>query len=208
MESSAWLAVIGSGLYHGLNPGMGWPLAVSAGLMGRGQRDLLAALPPLAIGHLAAMLVVLLPFALLTGFIQWQREIRVGAALLIIAVGLVLLIWRRHPRFLARIPPAKLTLWSFAIATAHGAGLMLLPAFYAICGISDTTATAMQNAGSSAALVAILHTLVMICSGGFVAWLVFRWLGLKFLNKSWFNLDVIWALSLVIVGLVSLWTAW
>jgi len=85
-----WLAVVASGLYHGVNPGMGWPLAVSAGLMGRGRRDVAAALVPLAGGHLLAMLVILLPFGLLTGLLDWQREIRIGASLAVIAFGVSL----------------------------------------------------------------------------------------------------------------------
>ena len=93
-----WLAVVASGLYHGINPGMGWPLAVSAGLMERSPRALLAALWPLTIGHLLAMLVILLPFALLISVIEWQRQIQIGAGLLVIAFGVFRLVNRRHPR--------------------------------------------------------------------------------------------------------------
>ena len=78
-----WLTVVVSGLYHGLNPAMGWPLAVSAALMGRGRRSLFAALAPLALGHFLAMAGILLPFALLTALVQWQRQIRIGAALVV-----------------------------------------------------------------------------------------------------------------------------
>ena len=122
-----WLAVVGSGIYHGINPGMGWPLAVSAGLMGNGRRDLVVALGPLALGHFLAMSGILLPFALMGALVTWQSEIQIGAGVLVIAAGLYLLVNRRHPRFLARIRPTQLTLWSFAIAMAHGAGLMLVP---------------------------------------------------------------------------------
>src|SRR6266567_2947218 len=83
-----WLAVIASGLYHGMNPGMGWPLAVSAGLMGRSSRAFFAALWPLTAGHLLAMLVVILPFALLVALVQWQRQIQIGASLLVIGFGI------------------------------------------------------------------------------------------------------------------------
>ncbi|HEY1928191.1 MAG TPA: hypothetical protein VGG92_12065, partial [Caulobacteraceae bacterium] len=86
-----WLLVVASGVYHGANPAMGWPLAVSAGLMGRGRRDLLAALGLLALGHGLAMAGLLLPFSLLTILVQWSRQIRIGAALLVIAFGLWLL---------------------------------------------------------------------------------------------------------------------
>ena len=73
--------MVASGLYHGVNPGMGWPLAVSAGLMGRGRPDLLAAMVPLALGHMLAMLAILLPFTLMLSLLDWQREIRIGARL-------------------------------------------------------------------------------------------------------------------------------
>ena len=112
---------------------MGWPLAVSAGLMGRGRRDLLAALGPLAAGHFLAMAGILLPFAFLTALVLWQRELRVGAALLVVGYGLWLLLRRRHPRILARIRPTELALWSFAVAMAHGAGLMLVPIYLGLC---------------------------------------------------------------------------
>ena len=128
-----WLAVVGSGIYHGVNPGMGWPLAVSAGLMERSSRALLAALSPLAAGHLLAMLLVLLPFALLVALVEWQRQIQIGASLLVIGFGIFRLVDRRHPRALVRIPPTQLGLWSFAVAIAHGAGLMLVPIYLGLC---------------------------------------------------------------------------
>ena len=138
METGLWLAVIASGVYHGVNPGMGWPLAVSAGLMGKGRRDLIASLGPLGAGHFLAMAGILAPFAAMTALVAWQHEIRIGAGLLVIAAGVYLLIARRHPRFLARIKPTQLALWSFAVATAHGAGLMLLPIYLGICSCGRT----------------------------------------------------------------------
>src|SRR6478672_9079569 len=135
-----WLAVLASGLYHGVNPAMGWPLAISAGLMERNSRALFAAAGALWAGHLAAMLLVLLPFALLIALVQWQRQIQAGAALLVIGFGVLLLVQRRHPRALARIPPSRLALWSFAVAIAHGAGLMLLPVYLGLCRAADLDA--------------------------------------------------------------------
>ena len=208
-----WLAVVISGLYHGLNPGMGWPLAVSAGLMGKGRRDLLLALVPLWFGHLLAMLIVLLPFGLVTGLIEWAWHIRVGASLLVIAAGLYLVINRRHPRFLARIAPSKLALWSFAIAMAHGAGLMLLPVYLGLCGLDEVAhgqaaAVELMLANVwSAVLVGVVHSITMIVGGGVMALLIHDLLGLKFLSKTWFNLDLVWALSLVLVGGLALWWA-
>jgi hypothetical protein len=97
-----WLAVVASGLYHGVNPGMGWPLAVSAGLMERSPRALVAALWPLTVGHLLAMLVVILPFALLAAIVEWQQLIQIGASLLVIGFGVFRLVNRRHPRVLGK----------------------------------------------------------------------------------------------------------
>ena len=208
--TALWWAVIASGIYHGVNPGMGWPLAVSAGLMGRRRRDLYAALGPLAIGHLAAMLIVLLPFAMLVSLVEWQKEIRIGAALIVVAVGLWLLFNRRHPRFLSRIKPTQLALWSFAIAMAHGAGLMLVPIYLGICKAEDldgghrAAAALMTGNIETAVMVSLVHAVAMIGSGGVLAVVIYEWLGLKFLSKTWFNLDVVWALSLVLVGAVAL----
>src|SRR5665811_2444684 len=116
---------------------MGWPLAVSAGLMERSSRALVAALWPLTAGHLLAMLLVLLPFAVLVALVEWQRQIQIGASLLVIGFGVFRLVDRRHPRALARIRPAQLGLWSFAVAIAHGAGLMLVPIYLGLCREAD-----------------------------------------------------------------------
>jgi hypothetical protein len=205
-----WLAVVASGLYHGLNPGMGWPLAVSAGLMEKSPRALVAALWPLTAGHLLAMLVVILPFALLTTIVQWQRAIQVGASLLVIGFGLFRFVNRRHPKVLARISPAQLGLWSFVVALAHGAALMLVPIYLGLCRAADldrghAAADTLINTNlGTAVLVAIVHALTMIAAGGCCAWLAYRYLGLKFISRSWFNLDAVWAVSLILVGTIGL----
>ena len=208
-----WLAVVASGLYHGVNPGMGWPLAVSAGLMGRGRRDLVAALAPLAAGHLLAMLAILLPFTVMLSLIDWQREIRIGAALLVIAFGVFRLLSRRHPRALARIPPTRLALWSFAVALAHGAALMLLPIYLGLCAADDldaghrASATLIAGNAGTAVLVALAHTAAMVVAGGAMALAAHAWLGLGFIARSWVDLDLVWATSLILVGAVTLATA-
>jgi hypothetical protein len=205
-----WLAVVASGLYHGLSPGMGWPLAVSAGLIQRSSHALVAALWPLTVGHLLAMFVVILPFALLLVIVEWQQQIQIGASLLVIGFGIFRLVNRRHPRVLARIRPTQLGLWSFAVAIAHGAGLMLVPIYLGLCRAADLdtgheAAGALINANlAMAVLVSIVHSVAMIVAGGFLAWLVYRYLGLKFVSRSWFNLDATWAFSLVFVGVLSL----
>ena len=213
METALWLTVVASGVYHGVNPGMGWPLAVSAGLMGRGRRDLIASLGPLGTGHFLAMAGILTPFAVMTALIAWQREIRTAAGLLVIAAGVYLLVGRRHPRFLARIKPTQLALWSFAVATAHGAGLMLLPIYLGICAAGEqdaghqAAAALMRGNLGTAIAVSIVHATAMIVSGGIVAFAVHEWLGLRFISKSWFNLDVVWAQSLIFVGAIGLTSA-
>jgi len=205
-----WLAVVASGLYHGVNPGMGWPLAVSAGLMERSSRALMTALWPLTMGHLLAMLVVILPFALLIALVEWQRQIQIGASLLVIGFGVFRFVNRRHPRMLARIRPTQLGLWSFAVAIAHGAGLMLVPIYLGLCRAADPdrgheAAGALINADfGMAILVSVVHSAAMVAAGGFFAWLVYRYWGLKFVSRIWFNLDASWAISLTLVGALSL----
>jgi hypothetical protein len=203
-----WLAVIASGLYHGINPGMGWPLAVSAGLMQGSPRALFAALWPLSVGHLLALLLMFLPFAMLLSIVRWQHPIQIAAGLLVIGFGIFRLFQRRHPRALARISPTQLGVWSFAIAIAHGAGLMLVPIYLGLCAASasgrEMAVPPVEGNFGTAALVAVVHVIAMIATGGFLAWLVYRYLGLKFVSRSWFNLDAIWAASLILVGAVSL----
>ena len=209
-SAGLWLAVVASGLYHGVNPGMGWPLAVSAGLFDRSSHALAAALWPLTVGHLLAMFVVILPFALLVALVEWQQQIQIGAGLLVIGFGIFRFVNRRHPRVLARIRPTQLGLWSFAVAIAHGAGLMLIPIYLGLCRAADLdkgheAAGALINANlAMAVLVSVVHSVAMIAAGGFLAWLVYRYLGLKFVSRSWFNLDATWAFSLVLVGALSL----
>jgi hypothetical protein len=205
-----WLAVITSGLYHGVNPGMGWPLAVSAGMMEKSPRPLVAALGALAAGHLLAMLVMILPFSLLISLVYWQRQIRIGASVLVMGFGAFRLIDRRHPRALARIKPSQLALWSFAAAIAHGAGLMLAPIYLGLCeanGLNrgDAAAGTLISANlGMALLVSIVHSGAMIAAGGLCAWLVYRYLGLKFVARSWLNLETTWAATLILIGAISL----
>jgi hypothetical protein len=212
--TALWWAVIFSGLYHGINPGMGWPLAVSAALMERNRKALPRALAMLAAGHFVAIIAILLPFSLMIFLVQWETQIRIGAGLLVIAMGIYLLINRRHPKFLARVHPARLVLWSFLAAMAHGAGLMLVPIFLGICAIGAdeighlAAQTLMGNNIVMALSVAAVHTLSMTAAGGMIAVIIYFWLGLKFLSRTWFNLDLVWAISLVLVGLFGIYSAY
>src|SRR5215471_361320 len=185
---------------------MGWPLAVSAGLIERSSHALVMALWPLTVGHLLAMLVVILPFALLLAIVEWQQQIQIGASLLVIGFGMLRFVNRRHPRVLARIRPTQLGVWSFAVAIAHGAALMLVPIYLGLCETADAdkgheAAGALIGSNlTMAVLVSVVHAGAMITTGGGLAWLVYRYLGLKFVSRSWFNLETVWAASLVLVG--------
>ena len=157
------------------------------------------------------MAVVLLPFALIARAAGVEREIRIGAGLLVLLFGLSrLLLNRRHPRWLARIRPTQLALWSFLMATAHGAGLMLLPIYLGLCAAGELDAAhqassiLMARNATLALGVALVHALAMVMAGGAIALAVHAWLGLRFLTRTWFNLDLVWALSLILIGGISL----
>jgi ABC-type sulfate transport system permease subunit len=213
--AALWLTVLAVGLYHGLNPAMGWPLAVANGMTEQRGRAVLATLLPLGGGHFAAMAVVLIPFAWLSWYVEWSRAIRLGAGALVLLFGLYKLLQPRHPRALARVRPTQLAWWSFLMATAHGAGLMLVPVMLGLCVTAPAAmdaATAAdvghttvmnylaQSNVATAVLVAAVHTLAMMFAGLSMAWAVYRYLGLPFLRRFWLDLDLVWGGSLVIAG--------
>ena len=223
--AALWLTIVAIGLYHGLNPAMGWPLAVANGMAARRISAVFATVLPLGGGHFAAMAVVLVPFAWLSWYVEWSRAIRIGAGTLVVLFGIFKLIERRHPRALARIRPTRLAWWSFLMATAHGAGLMLLPFMLGLCVTAPAAADATDAAGllelghatvmdyltrsnvAVAISVAAAHTLAMMLAGLGMAWVVYRYLGLRFLRRAWLNLDVVWGASLIIAGAAGAWMA-
>jgi hypothetical protein len=211
--TALWGAVVVSGIYHGINPGMGWPLSVSAALMRGKASQLPIALGVLGLGHLLAMMAILLPFSFLTILVENQDTVQLGASVIVILMGLYLLWNRRHPKYLARVHPARLALWSFLAAMAHGAGLMIVPMYLGISGKAAAGTTdangnqVMVDNIASAIGVAVVHTLAMLVAATIIATIIYFWLGLKFLSKTWFNLDVVWALSLVVVGAVGIYNA-
>ena len=208
--TALWWAVIFSGFYHGINPGMGWPLAVSAALMKTESKALPQALGMLAMGHFLAMIAILLPFSAMLFLVEWELEIRLFAGVLVSVMGVYLLINPRHPKFMVRVHPARVALWSFLAAMAHGAGLMLLPIYLGICSIEpdEIGHLAMQvlfgNNLITSLTVAAVHTASMTFAGGVLALTVYLWLGLKFLSRTWFNLDRVWASSLICVGVFAI----
>ncbi len=207
--AALWWAVALSGIYHGLNPGMGWPLAVSAALMERRSSALVSALGMLALGHFLAMAVILLPFSMVSALVEWETPIRLVASGVAIAFGGYLLISRsHHPKYLVRVAPHRLVWWSFLAATAHGAGLMLLPIFLSMdhpdmAGEHAALGQLVTDHTAPALLVAAAHTLAMVSAGSVLAVLVYRWFGLRAVSRTWFNLDTVWALSLLLLGLLS-----
>jgi hypothetical protein len=211
--AALWAGVVAVGVYHGLNPAMGWPLAVANGLAEKRGAAVFGTFAPLGAGHLLAMLIVLVPFAALSWLLTWSREIRLGAGLLVVLFGVRQLMRRRHPRWLARVRPTQLLLWSLLMATAHGAALMLLPVLMGLCETPTSAARAapgaidheavmalMRASVATAIAVSLLHSAAMIASGLGIAWVVFRFLGLRALRSAWFNLDKVWAICLIVSG--------
>ena len=191
---------------------MGWPIAVANGMSQHRASAVLATLLPLGGGHFAAMAVVLVPFAWLNWYVEWGRAIRLGAGALVLLFGLFKLIKRRHPRALARVRPTQLAWWSFLMATAHGAGLMLVPFMLGLCTTAPSAENPVdaahanvmtylaQSSTATAILVAAVHTLAMMFAGLAMAWAVYRYLGLHFLRRMWLDLEGVWAGSLIIAG--------
>jgi len=213
--AALWLTIVAIGVYHGLNPAMGWPIAVANGMTARRAGAVFATLLPLGGGHFAAMAVALVPFAWLSWYVDWGRAIRLGAGTLVVLFGIFKLIERRHPRALARIRPTQLAWWSFLMATAHGAGLMLVPFMLGLCGkapAGDASHAGIMNYlaqsnVATAVAVAGVHTLAMMLAGVALAWAVYRYLGLQFLRRAWFNLDAVWGASLVLAGAAGVGSA-
>jgi hypothetical protein len=213
--SALWLTVVALGLYHGINPAMGWPLAVANGMAERRARAVFSTLLPLGGGHFTAVAVALMPFAWLGWYLEWSRAIRIGAGAALLLFGAFKLVNRRHPRLLARIPPTRLAWWSFLMATAHGAGLMLAPFMLGLCaapapggtGHAAVMTILAQANLDTALLVATVHTLASLVAGIGMAWVVYRYVGLRFLRRAWLNLDAVWGASLILAGALGIWMA-
>jgi hypothetical protein len=200
------------GAYHGVNPGMGWLFAVALGLQEQSGRAVLRALLPIAIGHAAAIGLTVGLLAAGRASVPLSALAWITAALLV-GFGLFKLIRPRHPRWVGmRVGAKDLVVWSFLMATAHGAGLMLLPVF--LLGEDNPApchgASCHQAAGLSlnsvwSYLAAIsLHTLAMLLSAALVALVVYYKVGLSVLRRAWFDLDRIWALALILAGILGL----
>ncbi len=195
-----WLALAGLGAFHGLNPAMGWLFAVALGLHRGGRRTVLLALLPIALGHAAAVLVVVL-VVLAFGFVVDPVMVRRAAGLVLIgwAVWHALYGHRHRVRFGMTTGMAGLAAWSFLMATAHGAGLMLIPLLAPIGAVCGPGMVAGPIGLALAAVV--IHSLAMLATTAAVGLLVYEWVGVGILRQGWVNLDLIWTAALVAVGI-------
>jgi hypothetical protein len=219
-ESWPWLTLAALGAYHGLNPAMGWLFAVALGLQERRRGAVLQALSPIALGHAAAISLVVLAVgvARITIPLDVLRYVCAGALILF---GLYKLARRKHPRWVGmRVGFRDLTTWSFIMASAHGAGLMLVPVLLKLSGtmqeMEHQAHAAHEHWGHGvhlflanptvlADLTAVgLHTLAMFAVMGVIAVVVYEKLGVMILKRTWFNLDLLWAGTLVVAGVISL----
>ena len=200
-----WLAIAGLGAFHGLNPGMGWLFAVALGLHRQHRRSVWLALVPIASGHAVSVAAVALVF-LWIGWLVDGWAVRVGAALLLI--GWALYHWRlrhRHRvRFGMQVGLAGLFVWSFLMAAAHGAGLMLWPALMPLC-LANSAGAVPPSAPLVAGLAGVgLHTLAMLSVTAAMAAAVYEWVGLEVLRRAWLNIDALWVTALVATGMLML----
>lgn len=210
---AVWLAMVGFGAYHGLNPGMGWLFALSLGLQQRSERAIWVSLVPIALGHAAALgLVAVLVFAgahfLSNTFVQWWT------AALLLTFGVYKVVnYYRHPRWVGmKVNLRDLVWWSFLMAMAHGAGLMIAPALVGIATQHGHTSHAGHLAAGSGMFFAVsLHMLAMFVVMATVAWVVYKKVGLAVLRTRWVNFDLVWAVALLVVGCIAvfnvLWPA-
>jgi hypothetical protein len=205
--SWAWLALFALGAYHGLNPAMGWLFAVSLGLQEKSGRAVWRALPPLALGHLLSMSAVIAVFALLQIGLS-NGWVRTTAAVILLALGVTKLVSSRHPRWASwtgmRVGFRDLTIWSFLMATAHGAGLMLLPVLFSLPARDHSQHMHAGAALPQPWLIAVaVHTFAYLATAAAIGLVVYRYVGLAFLRRAWLNLDVLWGLALVVAGIVT-----
>ncbi len=208
-----WAALFLLGAYHGINPGMGWLFAVALGMQEKNSRAVWRALVPISVGHAAAIGVVVALASLVQAVLP-LRSLKIAVAVILFLFGIHHLLRHRHPRYGGmQVGFGDLTMWSFLMASAHGAGLMVLPVLFEMHGGGSVAGApvAMHHVhmgamgGSTTNLSAVLvHTLGYLLVTGFVAWVVYRKLGLALLRKAWLNLDLIWAVALVVTGCFAL----
>jgi hypothetical protein len=217
----ALLTMMVFGAYHGLNPGMGWLFALSLGLQSQSERAIWRSLVPIAAGHALSLLVVAMTVVAGARFLP-ASLLEIGTAVLLIGFGIYKVFnYYRHPRWVGmQVGMRDLTWWSFLMATAHGAGLMIAPLVLSLsapaAGATEG-AHAHHNHAHHAAQAAmgiapdlgvtlgiLVHTLAMLVVMALVAWFVYKRWGLRILRSHWINFDLIWAAALLFVGTIAL----
>lgn len=208
-----WLAVFGLGMFHGINPAMGWLFAVALGLQEQRRAAVFRALPPIALGH-ALSIGIIIAVVLLARVSLPHRTVKIAAAAILFAFGLYRLLRSRHPNWVGmRVGFGDLTLWSFVMASAHGAGLMLVPFFLPLPTgpaahheAHQTHAWAFANFSAPSLLITavVVHTLGYLLTTALVAFVVYEKLGVAILRRAWFNIDLVWMLALMITGVFIL----
>ena len=200
-----WALLMSLGAFHGINPGMGWLFAVALGLQERRRGAVLRALIPLGAGHALAV-AGSVGVALVMGAVVPIRTLRWSIAIVLVSLGVLRCFRHQHPRWVSmRVGMPGLTVWSFLMATAHGAGLMVVPVFVGMAISGDGAHAhhaAATNAGA-ALLATGVHAASYLAVTAFIALLVFDKLGVGILRRAWFNLDAVWAVALVASGVVT-----
>jgi hypothetical protein len=209
--TTLWLMLL-LGAYHGINPGMGWLFAVALGMQERKGSAVARALVPIALGHALAIGSVVMAAAFL-GMALPRDAIRYPVAAILFGLGIFSLIRHYHPRWVRmQVGFRDLTIWSFLMASAHGAGLMVLPVLLGsrtveaadqMAGHHHTSAAASPLAGL---LATGIHTIGYLAVAGLLAWAVYRKFGIALLRKTWFNFNLVWGAALVATGLFTLLT--
>jgi hypothetical protein len=210
MSSTALWLVLLLGAYHGINPGMGWLFAVALGMQEQKGSAVAKSLLPIALGHALAIASVVLIAASLGTAIP-LLNIRYSVAALLIGLGIFSLVRHWHPRWVRmRVGFRNLTAWSFLMASAHGAGLMVLPVLLGSSTVEAHTQMACHRHVSAIAspfagmLATGVHTAGYLAVTGLVAWAFYRKLGLALLRKTWFNFNLLWGAALVATGLFTM----
>ena len=213
-EIWSWGALFALGAFHGINPGMGWLFAVALGMQEQRRGAVWGAMIPLGLGHALAVALALL-VAVAAKAVVPDPYVRWPVALLLVALGISRLVRHRHPRWASmRVDMKRLTAWSFLMATAHGAGLMVLPIFLHMTATVQTAGAHAGHhihAGTAAAsgpfaglLATLVHGAGYLSVTAFAAWIVYEKLGVGLLRRAWINIDLIWAGALIATGFLTL----
>ncbi len=202
-----WLLLAGLGAFHGLNPAMGWLFAVALGMHRKSLNAVLAALLPIALGH-AVSIAMVAAGAIAAGMLVETRTLYVASGIALIGAALYHAVYgRRHRvRFGMQVSLAGLAIWSFLMATAHGAGLMILPALIPLC-ISGNPLDSLTGSLTLALAGILVHTGAMLCVIAVIAITVYQWIGLAILRSGWINVDLLWTVALAATGLLQLMLA-